>query len=77
VLASPARRACELLRWVKIIDLLVDVDEMTDMSQHFSPLQTGEPASCWCSDAAALPRFVVGFDTSEVPIDARRRGHRR
>ena len=37
------RRAYELLRWVKITDLLVEVDEMTGMSRHFTHLQTGEP----------------------------------
>jgi hypothetical protein len=37
------RRAYEMLRWVRITDLLVEVDEMTDMSRHFTHLQTGEP----------------------------------
>jgi len=37
------RRAYELLRWVRITDLLVEVDEMTGMSRHFTHLQTGEP----------------------------------
>ena len=38
------RRAYELLRWVRITDLLVEVDEMTGMSRHFTHLQTGDPA---------------------------------
>jgi len=76
-LASPARRACELQRWVKIIDLLVDVDEMTDMSRHFIHLQTGEPASCWCFRWCGAATVRGWFRSSEVPIDARRRGHRR
>jgi hypothetical protein len=37
------RRAYELLRWVRITDLLVEVDELTGMSRHFTHLQTGEP----------------------------------
>ena len=37
------RRAYEMLRWVRITDLLVEVDEMTGMSRHFTHLQTGEP----------------------------------
>jgi hypothetical protein len=52
---NSARRSCELLRWVKIIDLLIDVDEMTEMSPHLIHLQTGEPVSCGVSDATALP----------------------
>ncbi len=38
-----SRRAYELLHWVKITDLLVEVDEMTGMSLHFTHLHTGEP----------------------------------
>ena len=37
------RRAYELLRWIRITDLLVEVDELTGMSQHFTHLQTGDP----------------------------------
>ncbi|MBV9172234.1 MAG: hypothetical protein JOZ81_19345 [Chloroflexi bacterium] len=43
------RRAYEMLRWARITDLLVEVDEMTRMSRHFTHLQTGEP----CSSPAA------------------------
>jgi len=39
------RCAYELLRWVRITDLLVEVDEMTGMSQHFTHLQTSEPVT--------------------------------
>jgi hypothetical protein len=31
------RRAYELLRWVRMTDLLVEVDELTGMSRHFYP----------------------------------------
>src|SRR2546425_2066739 len=39
------RRAYELLRWVRITDLLVEVDGMTGISRHFTHLQTGEPVT--------------------------------
>ena len=39
------RRAYEMLRWVRITDLLVEVDEMTGMSRHFTHLQTREPVN--------------------------------
>jgi TnpA family transposase len=34
-----------MLRWVRITDLLVEVDEMTGMSRHFTHLQTSEPVN--------------------------------
>jgi hypothetical protein len=34
-----------MLRWVRITDLLLEVDEMTGMSRHFTHPQTGEPVN--------------------------------
>ena len=54
------RRAYELLRWVRITDLLVEVDEMTGMSRHFTHLQTGEPVK----DARALYTVLLAEATN-------------
>src|SRR6266852_4693959 len=54
------RRAYELLRWVRITDLLVEVDEMTGMSRHFTHLQTGEPVE----DARALYTVLLAEATN-------------
>ncbi|MBV9546376.1 MAG: Tn3 family transposase [Chloroflexi bacterium] len=43
------RRAYEMLRWVRITNLLIEVDELTGMARHFTHLQTGEPVNDPCA----------------------------
>src|ERR1700674_213774 len=54
------RRAYELLRWVRITDLLVEVDELTGMSRHFTHLHTGEPVK----DVRALYTVLLAEATN-------------
>jgi TnpA family transposase len=54
------RRAYELLRWVRITDLLVEVDELTGMSRHFTHLHTGDPVT----DVRALYTVLLAEATN-------------
>jgi TnpA family transposase len=49
-----------MLRWVRITDLLLEVDEMTGMSRHFTHLQTGQPVN----DARGLYTVLLAEATN-------------